>query len=132
METSTKSLQRRYLAATLAAAAVCGLGLHLGGYTAAGRGFALGSLFSALNFILLGLSLNVKLTQHLRGPRRLFALSLGSILGRNLLLAVPIVMAIRLAQFDLPATIAGLFLVQICIMTDCALSSIRTRFRLSR
>lgn len=129
---ATKPLQRRYVSATLVTAVVCGLGLHIGGYTAAGRGLVLGSLFSSANFALLGLSLNFKLTKSLRGPRRLFALSLGSILGRYLLLAAPIVMAVRLAHFDLPATIAGLFLVQICIMSDYALSSITSRIRPSR
>ena len=45
-------------------------------------------------------------------------LALGSIFFRYGLMAVPLVLAIKLDQFNLFATIAGLFLVQAVILGD--------------
>jgi hypothetical protein len=48
-------------------------------------------------------------------------------LGRYLLWAVPVVIAVKLPPVDLPATIAGLFMVPICIVTDSVFSLVRGR-----
>ena len=53
-----------------------------------------------------------------------FMLALGSIYFRYIILAVPLIVAIKLEQFNLFAVIFGIFLVQIVILADYALKII--------
>ena len=53
-----------------------------------------------------------------------FMLALGSIYFRYIILAVPLIVAIKLEQFNLFAVIFGIFLVQIVILADHALKII--------
>lgn len=119
-----KQLQRRYCGGALTTAVIIGVGLHLAGWPTATRGLILGSLFSTLNFALLGKTLTQKLTG---GKRQRPLLAFVVQLGRYLLWAVPVVMAVKLPLFDLPATVGGLFLVPICIITDSVFSLVRGR-----
>jgi hypothetical protein len=110
-----KSIPKYHVTLTLVSALVLGLILLAAGRPAAGKGLMLGSLFSAINFALMGVSLSAKLND---GPRRRFGWILVSIQGRFLLLAVPLVMAVKFPQFDLPATVVGVFMVQLCILAE--------------
>lgn len=121
---TVKSIQKHYANLALISALLIGLALVLGGRPAAGKGLMLGSLFSALNFALMGLSLSSRLTA---GRRRRFGLALISLQGRYLFLAVPLIMAVKLPQFDLPATVAGVFMVQLCILAEHIGNLIRNR-----
>lgn len=109
------SIQKRYANLVLISALGLGLLLVAAGRPTAGKGLMLGSIFSALNFLLMGVSLTAKLTG---GSRRRFGWALASIQGRYLLLAVPLIMAVKLPQFDLTATVAGVFMVQLCILAE--------------
>jgi hypothetical protein len=53
-----------------------------------------------------------------RGRGKTYLFSLGSILLRYLLLAIPVIMAIKLDQYNLFAVMAGIFLVQAFILGD--------------
>ncbi|MBL0713622.1 MAG: hypothetical protein JJV98_07960, partial [Desulfosarcina sp.] len=59
---TVKSIQKHYANLALISALLIGLALVLGGRPTAGKGLMLGSLFSALNFALMGLSLSSRLT----------------------------------------------------------------------
>ena len=114
--------QRRYCGSALAAAILIGLGAYLAGWPAATRGIILGSLFSCLNFILLGQSLTRKLTSnHRQGT----LLALAAQLGRYLLWAVPVVVAVKWPAVDLPSTVAGIFMVPVCIILDSVVGLVR-------
>lgn len=121
---SIRHLQRRYCGGALTVAVVLSMGCYLAGWPAATRGLIVGSLFSALNFTLLGKTMTRKLTDPRRGRA---LLTLAAQLGRYLLWAVPVVIAVKLPAVDLPATMAGLFMVPICIVTDSVFSLVRGR-----
>ena len=97
------------------AAIVVALLLILVGFKPAGKGLVLGALFSAVNFFIMGKTLPYRIG---RSPRKAFVFSLGSIIFRYLFLALPIVLAIKLDQFDLIAAIIGIFMVQLVILCD--------------
>jgi hypothetical protein len=86
------------------------------------RGLIVGSLFSALNFALLGKTMARKLADPRRGGG---LVTLVAQLGRYLLWAVPVVVAVKLPPVDLPATIAGLFMVPIFIIADSVFNLLR-------
>jgi len=121
MET-VKHFQRRYCGGALTAAILIGLGVYMAGWPTVTRGILLGSLFSSLNFALLGRSLTRKLT----GDQRPGTLpTLATQTGRYLLWAVPVVIAVKWPAVDLPSTVAGLFMVPACIVLDSVVGFLR-------
>jgi hypothetical protein len=81
-----------------------------------GKGLILGTLFSILNFVLMGETLPDRMDL---SARKTFAKALGSILFRYALLAIPFVAAIKKPDmFNLFAVLIGVFMVQIMILLD--------------
>ena len=115
-------VQRRYCGGALTVAILIGLGVYLAGWPAMTRGILLGGLFSCLNFVLLGQSLTRKLTGN---QRRGTLLALAAQLGRYLLWAVPVVIAMKWPAVDLPSTVAGLFMVPAGIILDAVIRFVR-------
>jgi hypothetical protein len=74
------------------------------------KGILLGTLFSIINFILLGKSIPLALGQ--TRPRA-GMIGLASILGRYVLLAIPMVIAIKSSSINFIAVVVGIFAVQI-------------------
>ena len=97
------------------AAIFIGMVFILLGYKAQAKGLILGSLFSVINFVLMGEVLPI-----IVGPsrRRSSFVSLGSIVVRHGLMAVPLILALKMETLDFAATVCGLFMVQIMIMGD--------------
>lgn len=89
--------------------------LIMAGQSAVGKGLILGTLFSVLNFIIMGEVLPLKFGKT-RGKASFIAF--GSIISRYVFLAVPIILGIRFAQFNLCSVIVGIFMVQIMIMSE--------------
>lgn len=114
-----RSLQQRYGVGALSAGAVLGTAAYLAGYPAVARGLVLGSLFSVLNFLLMGNALGRKL---LAGSAEGLFLAVATRAGRYLLWAVPPVLAVKLPFLDLTATIAGMFMVPLLIVLASVLS----------
>ncbi|UCF95075.1 MAG: ATP synthase subunit I [Desulfobacterales bacterium] len=121
MMESVRETQKKYCSRAMTAAILIGFGLILAGQTPMGKGVILGTLFSVINFILIGETLPLKLG---KSKEKTFFLSLGSVMVRNLLMAVPLILALKFDQFNLFATIGGLFLVQLMILADHLLSRI--------
>ena len=119
---SIRYLQRRYCGGALTLAVILSVGSYLAGWPAVTRGLIVGSLFSALNFALLGKTMARKLADPRRGGG---LITLVAQLGRYLLWAVPVVIAVKLPPVDLPATIAGLFMVPIFIIADSVFNLLR-------
>jgi hypothetical protein len=80
-----------------------------------GKALILGTVFSIINFILMGETLPFRIG---KSKNKTFFISLGSIYFRYIILAVPLIMAIKLEQFHLFGVIIGIFLVQLVIIAD--------------
>ena len=110
-----RETQKKYCSRAMLAAIFVGLVFILTGQSAVGKGLILGTFFSIINFILMGEALPLKIGKS-RG--KTFFLSLGSRLFRFAILAIPLIIAIKSAKFNLFAVIGGIFMIQIIILAD--------------
>lgn len=88
------------------------------------KGLVLGTLFSVINFVLMGESLQLRLG---RSRRASTMVSFSLILLRFGLMAIPLIISIRYNQYHIVTTIVGLFMVQVVILTDAARLLMRSR-----
>ena len=110
-----KETQKKYCSRAMMLAIVAGLVFILAGQKGLGKGLILGTLFSVLNFIVMGQTLPMRLGKS-KGPSILAALfSMGL---RYVLLAVPLVIAIKFDQINIIAAIIGIFMIQLVILVD--------------
>jgi hypothetical protein len=93
-----------------------------------GKGLVLGTFFSIVNFVLIGETLPARMGQ---AQKKVFLFSLGSILVRFALLAVPIVAGIKSSEVNLIAVVIGLFMVQIVLLGDHIAGSFLSKLRKS-
>ena len=114
MET-IRQTQKKYCTRAITVAIFAGLLFILIDYKPIGKGLILGTVFSILNFILMGEMLPLKIG---KTKRKTFMFSLSSIFFRYLILAIPLVMAIKLEQYNLISVVVGIFFVQVFIMAD--------------
>ena len=110
-----RQTQKKYCSRAIIVAIIAGFCFILAGYRPMGKGLILGTLFSIFNFILMGETLPMRIN---KTRNRTFLLALGSTFFRYGLMAIPIVLAIKLDQFNFFAATAGLFLVQAVILGD--------------
>ncbi len=99
----------------MATAVIIALVIIFTGQTALGKGLVLGTLFSVINFVLMGETLPLKFG---RSSRKTFVLSMSSMFIRYLILAIPLVVAVKFEQFHLATTITGIFMVQFVILAE--------------
>jgi ATP synthase I subunit len=112
---STRQTQKRYCSRAIIIAIFFWLGCYLIGEVTVGKGVVLGTLFSILNFIIMGETLPMQIVTEKRGA---FFRSLGAICFRYGLLAVPLYIGIKNPKFNLFAVIAGIFSIQLLILVD--------------
>ena len=112
---SIRETQKKYGTRAMAVAIIIGLLFILTGYKPVGKGLVLGALFSVVNFVLMGETLPFKLG---KSGAKTFIITIGSLIFRYAVLAVPLIVAIKLEQFNLLAVIIGVFMVQVTIMGD--------------
>ena len=96
-------------------AIIAGLFLVVIGQQPIGKGLVLGAIFSVVNFVLMGETLPMRLG---KSKRKTVTLALGSITFRYVLLAIPLVVAIKFDQFNVFAAILGIFMIQLVILGD--------------
>lgn len=113
--TAIRETQKKYCSLAIIIAIFAGISFFLLGLKPVGKGLILGTLFSILNFILMGESLPMKVG---RTKNKTMALSFLSIFFRYGLMAVPLIAAIKLERFNFAATVCGLFMVQFVILAD--------------
>lgn len=118
---AVKQAQKQITQRALWLAIIVGLVFIVMGYKPVGKGLILGTLFSVLNFILMAKSIGYKFG---RSKRQIFSISIGSIVFRYILLAIPLVAAVKFEQFDLVAVIVGVFMIQIVILAGHLLTQI--------
>ncbi|RJP79074.1 MAG: hypothetical protein C4522_11165 [Desulfobacteraceae bacterium] len=121
-----RQTQKKYGSAALSFAIITGFIFYLVGLVPICKGLILGTLFSILNFVLMGETLPMRID---RSKRSVFVIALGSIFFRYLLMAIPIVMAIRYEQYDLFAVIIGIFMVQLMLLADHLLKFFKDRIK---
>ena len=112
---SISQTQKKYGSHAMIVAIVVALILILVDLKPFGKGLVMGTIFSVINFVLIGQTLPMRLSKSKRG---VFFLSLTSILFRYALLAIPVVVAVEFEQFELPAAILGIFMVQLTILAE--------------
>lgn len=105
------------------AAIIIGLVFIIAGQKPMGKGLILGTIFSVINFILIGETLPLRLG---KSRAKTFFFSLSSMLFRYVLLAIPLMVAIKFEQFNLFAAIFGIFMIQALILGDHLLKLIWT------
>ena len=118
---SVRETQKKYCSLAVVAAILIGLVMILAGQRPVGKGLILGTLFSVINFVLMGETLPVSAG---KSRQKAFLFSLSSILFRYLLMAIPLFLAVKMDQFNLAASICGLFMVQLMILADHFIASI--------
>lgn len=111
-----REIQKKYCSRAMFTAIFGGLFLILADYVSIGKGLILGTIFSSINFVLMGETLPKRLLQNQRNKAVMF--SLGSIFVRYLILALPLLLAIKMEQFNLISVICGIFMVQLMILGD--------------
>lgn len=124
MSAEIAQTQKRYGTTSMMAAIFIGILFILMGHKAQAKGLILGSIFSVLNFVLMGEILPL-LVGHSR--KKSSFISLGSIVFRHGLLAIPLILALKMEWLDFAATVIGLFMVQIMIMGDHLLNLYQRR-----
>lgn len=125
MET-VRETEKKYCSISLTLAVMAGIVCFMFSLDPAGKGIILGSLFSAGNFIMMGETLPMRIG-HSR--RKGAGISFLLIMSRYALMAIPLAVSIKQAEFSMPATVLGLFTVQIVIMTDHIFNKAKTDFR---
>jgi len=110
-----RQTQKKYGTRAMAVAIILAMGLIIIGEKAAGKGLVLGALFSVINFVLIGQALPRTVGY---GKRATIFISLVSMILRYALLAVPLILAIKLDQFNLITVLIGIFMVQLMILLD--------------
>ena len=123
---SVRQTQKKYGSRAMIIAIIAGFFLILAGQKTIGKGLILGTVFSVINFVMIGQTLPLRLSQT---KRKTFLFSLGSIVFRYTLLAVPLILAIKFEQFDLPAAICGIFMIQLVILADYLLNIVTARIK---
>ncbi len=110
-----RQTEKKYASIAISIAIFVGLALILLSFKALGKGLILGTLFSVFNFIIAGETLPMRLgiTRN-----RAILISGGSILMRYVLLAIPLIMSIKMPQYNLATTVIGLFMIQGLILVE--------------
>jgi hypothetical protein len=112
---AVRETQKKFGSRAMITAILLGFVLILAGFKPVGKGLVLGTIFSIVNFVLIGELLPMRIG---RSKRKTFFFSLSSIFIRYALLATPLVLAFYYEQFNLGGVIAGLFMIQFVILTD--------------
>jgi hypothetical protein len=80
-----------------------------------GKGLMLGAIFSIINFILIGEAIPMQIGSSIK---KIKFISFGSLFFRYIILAIPIIMGIKLEQFNITAVVCSMFSVQLVIFFD--------------
>ena len=114
MET-IRETQKKYCTRAITAAIFMGFFFIIAGQKPVGKGLILGTIFSIVNFIIMGETLPLRIG---KSSNKTFLLSLGSIFLRYILLAVPLIIAVKFEEYNFISVIFGIFMIQLFILAD--------------
>jgi hypothetical protein len=112
---SIRETQKKYCSRAITAAIFAGLFFILAGRAPIGKGLILGTVFSIVNFIIMGEMLPLRIG---KSKNKTFLFSLVSIFSRYILLSVPLIIAVKFEQYQLISVVFGIFMVQFFILAD--------------
>ena len=112
---SIRETQKKYCTRAITAAIFIGFFFIIAGQKPVGKGLILGTVFSIINFIIMGEILPLRIG---RSNNKTFLLSLGSMFFRYILLAVPLFIAVKFEQYNIISVIFGIFMIQLFILAD--------------
>jgi len=112
---SIRETQKKYCTGAIIVAIFIGLFFILAGQKPVGKGLILGTIFSIINFIIMGETLPLRIG---KSNNKTFFFSLGSIFFRYILLAVPMIIAVKFEQYNFISVILGIFMIQFFILAD--------------
>jgi ATP synthase I subunit len=121
MMDSLRETQKKYCSRAIIGAIFAGLFFIMAGQKPVGKGLILGTVFSIVNFIIMGELMPLRIG---KSKNKTFFFSLISICSRYILLAVPLIIAIKFDQYNIIAVVFGIFMVQLFILADHLLSLI--------
>jgi hypothetical protein len=107
--------QKKYTSRAMVVGICIALVLILAGYRTLGKGLILGAVFSVINFVLIGEILPLSIG---KSRKQATAFSLGSIILRYAILALPLIIAAKGQSFHFAATAVGIFMVQLVILSE--------------
>ena len=110
-----RQTQIKYGRRAMMIAIVAAMIFILVGYKPVAKGLVLGTIFSVINFVLMGQTLSLRISPT---KSKSSMLSMASIVFRYALMAVPLVLAAKLEQLNIAAVIVGLFMIQLVILAD--------------
>ena len=107
---SIRETQKKYCSRAITTAIFAGFLLIIAGQVSVGKGLILGTIFSIINFIIMGETLPLRIG---KSKNKTFLISLVSIFSRYILLAVPLIIAVKFDQYNLISVIVGIFMIQL-------------------
>jgi len=112
---SIRETQKKYCSRAISAAIFAGLFFILAGHEPIGKGLILGTIFSIINFIIMGEMLPLKIG---KSKNKTYFFSLVSIFSRYTLIAIPLIIAVKFDQYNLISVVVGIFMIQLFILAD--------------
>ncbi|MBW2449155.1 MAG: ATP synthase subunit I [Deltaproteobacteria bacterium] len=112
---SIRETQKKYCGRAITAAIFIGFFFIIAGQKPVGKGLILGTVFSIINFIIMGETLPLRIG---KSKNKTFFLSLFYIFFRYILLAVPLIIAVKFDQYNLISVVVGIFMIQLFILAD--------------
>ncbi len=112
---SIRETQKKYCARAITAAIFIGFFFIIAGQKPVGKGLILGTVFSIINFIIMGETLPLRIG---KSKNKTLFLSLFYIFFRYILLAVPLIIAVKFDQYNLISVVVGIFMIQLFILAD--------------
>ncbi len=110
-----KKAQKRFCSWAMTSAIIVAFVFLILDEKAIAKGLIMGTLFSIINFILLGRSIPMVLGQSVAKTR---AIGLTSILSRYAVLAIPLIVSVKSDKFNFIAVVVGIFSVQMVTIAD--------------
>ncbi|MFC1876639.1 ATP synthase subunit I [Thermodesulfobacteriota bacterium] len=112
---SIHQIQKKFGSRAMVMAVIAGIIFIMMGQKSVAKGLVLGSIFSVINFILIGEILPLIITA---SRKRSVLFSFVSMLFRFLLLSTPLILSLKMESLNFVAATIGIFMVQIMIMGD--------------
>jgi hypothetical protein len=112
-----RDIQKKYCSQAMIAAIVAALVLIMFGEKSIGKGLVLGSLFSIINFIIMGQFIPLRLAQS-QSKSKASAIAFVSIFLRFAILAIPLIISIKVDAVHFAGVVIGLFMVQLLMLFD--------------
>ena len=112
---SIRETQKKYCSRAISAAIFAGLFFILAGRGPIGKGLILGTIFSIINFIIMGEMLPLRIG---KSKNKTYFFSLVSIFSRYIILSIPLIIAVKFDQYNLISVVVGIFMVQFFVLAE--------------